>query len=76
LMPNVADYDFKILATDIDPKILAIARAGAYDESALETVSQAMRKQWFSEVEVQGRRKFQVDDLVKRLITYNELNLM
>ncbi|MGO7838001.1 CheR family methyltransferase, partial [Rhizobium johnstonii] len=33
LMPNVADYDFKILATDIDPKILAIARAGAYDES-------------------------------------------
>ncbi len=27
LMPNVADYDFKILATDIDPKILAIARA-------------------------------------------------
>lgn len=76
LMPNVADYDFKILATDIDPKILAIARAGAYDESALETVSPAMRKQWFSEVEVQGRRKFQVDDRVKRLITYNELNLM
>ncbi|MBX5133520.1 chemotaxis protein [Rhizobium sp. L9] len=76
LMPNVADYDFKILATDIDPKILAIARAGAYDESALETVSPAMRKQWFSEVEVQGRRRFQVDDRVKRLITYNELNLM
>ena len=23
LMPNAADYDFKILATDIDPKILA-----------------------------------------------------
>jgi chemotaxis protein methyltransferase CheR len=76
MMPNVADYDLKILATDIDPKILAIARAGAYDESALETVSPALRKQWFSEVEVQGRRKFQVDDRVKRLITYNELNLM
>lgn len=75
-MANVADYDFKILATDIDPKILAIARQGAYDETALETVSPAMRKQWFTDVDVQGRRKFQIDDRVKRLITYNELNLM
>lgn len=76
LMPNAADYDFKILATDIDPKILNLARAGAYDEAALETVNPTMRKQWFQEVQVQGRRKFQVDDRVKRLITFNELNLM
>ncbi|MFL0692472.1 MAG: protein-glutamate O-methyltransferase CheR [Agrobacterium tumefaciens] len=74
--PNVLDYDFKILATDIDPKILAVARQGAYDEQALETVSPAIRKQWFKEVEIGGRRKFQVDDRLKRLITYNELNLM
>jgi chemotaxis protein methyltransferase CheR len=76
LMPNVADFDFKILATDIDPKILGLARAGAYDESSLETVSPAMRKQWFQEVSIQGRRKFQIDDRVKRLITFNELNLL
>ncbi len=76
LMPNVADFDFKILATDIDPKILGLARAGAYDESSLETVSPAMRKQWFQEVNVQGRRKFQIDDRVKRLTTFNELNLL
>ncbi|NLR98940.1 protein-glutamate O-methyltransferase [Rhizobium sp. P38BS-XIX] len=76
LMPNVADFDFKILATDIDPKILGLARAGAYDETSLETISPAMRKQWFQEVDVQGRRKFQVDDRVKRLITFNELNLL
>ncbi|WOS63339.1 protein-glutamate O-methyltransferase [Sinorhizobium fredii] len=76
LLPNAADYDFRILATDIDPKILALARAGAYDATALETVSPAMRKQWFREVEVNGRGKWQVDDRVKRLITFNELNLM
>lgn len=76
MMPNVADLDFRILATDIDPKILAAAREGAYDETALETVTPAMRKQWFQEVDVRGRRKFQVDDRVKRLITFNELNLM
>ncbi len=76
LLPNAADYDFKILATDIDPKILALAKAGCYDETALETVSPAMRKQWFREVDINGRRKFQIDDRVKRLITFNELNLM
>jgi len=76
MFPNAADYDFKILATDIDPKILAQARAGIYDENALETVSPVMRKQWFTEVDAGGRRKFRIDDKVKRLITFNELNLM
>ncbi len=74
--PNAADYDFRILATDIDPKILEIARRGAYDVNALETVNPEMRRQWFREVDVDGRKKWQVDDKVKRLITYNELNLM
>ncbi|MGF9693409.1 MULTISPECIES: protein-glutamate O-methyltransferase CheR [unclassified Rhizobium] len=76
LLPNAADYDFRILATDIDPKILALARAGIYDENALETVNPSMRKQYFREVDAGGRRKFQIDDKVKKLITYNELNLM
>ena len=76
VLPNAADYDLKILATDIDPKILALARAGQYDDNAVETVSQPMRKQWFTEVDVGGRRKWQVDDKLKRLITFNELNLL
>jgi chemotaxis protein methyltransferase CheR len=76
VLPNIADYDFKILATDIDPKILAAARLGAYDEGSLETVSPQMRKQYFQQVNIDGRMKWQVTDAVKRLITYNELNLM
>ncbi|MFD1328397.1 protein-glutamate O-methyltransferase CheR [Mycoplana ramosa] len=76
LLPNATDYDFRILATDIDPKILAQARLGAYDATALETVNPAMRKQFFREVEIDGRQKWQIDDRVKKLITYNELNLM
>jgi chemotaxis protein methyltransferase CheR len=75
-LPNAADYDLKVLATDIDPKILAVAREGAYDAGALETVSPEMRRQWFREVDSGGRKKWRVDDRVKRLITFNELNLM
>lgn len=74
--PNIADYDFRILATDIDPKILAAARLGAYDAAALESVNPQMRKQFFQDVTIDGKRKHQVTDSVKRLITYNELNLM
>lgn len=76
MFPNAADHDFRILATDIDPKILAQARAGVYDENALETVSPAMRKQWFQDVDAGGRRRYQISEKVKRLITFNELNLM
>ena len=76
VLPNIAEYDFKILATDIDPKILAAARLGAYDESSLETVNPQMRKQYFQQVTIDGKPKWQVTDQVKRLITYNELNLM
>lgn len=75
--PNVLDYDFKILATDIDPKILAIARQGTPMTSRRwKRCRRPCTKQWFQEVEINGRRKFQVDDKLKRLITYNELNLM
>ncbi|WP_394690796.1 protein-glutamate O-methyltransferase [Hoeflea sp.] len=73
MVPNAATYDIRILATDIDPKIIAQAKAGIYDEQAIETVTPAMRKQWFTKVD---ERRFQVNDQVKQLITFRELNLM
>lgn len=76
VLANIGDYDFKILATDIDPKIIETARQGAYDSNALDTVNPAMRKAWFSEVNIGGRAKWQIDDRVKKLVTFNELNLM
>ena len=39
-------------------------------------MSPQIRKQYFKELDVGGRRKFQVDDRLKKLITFNELNLM
>lgn len=73
MVPNAATYDIRILATDIDPKIIAQAKAGIYDEQSIETVTPAMRKQWFTKVD---ERRYQVNDQVKQLITFRELNLM
>lgn len=72
-LPEAASLDFKILASDIDPKILALAKAGIYDDTALESVDPVIRKQLFSKV---SDRKFRIDDRVKALITFRELNLM
>ena len=71
--PDVANYDFKILATDIDPKILQKAKNGIYEEAALEAVESGMRHNLFKRSAEGG---FAVDAKVKSLITYRELNLM
>jgi chemotaxis protein methyltransferase CheR len=73
VFPDAASHDFKILATDIDPKILEKARNGVYEESSLDTVEPAMRNQNFRRAAQGG---FEVDPRVKSLITYRELNLM
>ncbi|WP_420410601.1 protein-glutamate O-methyltransferase [Hoeflea sp.] len=72
-LPNAATMDVRILATDIDPKIIAQAKAGIYDAQSIDTVDAGMRKQFFTAV---GDRKFQISDQVKQLITFRELNLM
>jgi chemotaxis protein methyltransferase CheR len=51
MLPNAADYDFKILATDIDPKILALLGPAPTTKPRSKPSSPAMRKQWFTEVE-------------------------
>jgi chemotaxis protein methyltransferase CheR len=76
LIPDIASYDFRILATDIDPKIIAKAKAGRYDAHAVETVPAALRSQWIQDVGGAPDQRFQVTQPVKDLIAYRELNLM
>src|SRR5690606_2996596 len=38
LMPDAAKYDVKVLATDIDPNMIADSRAGIYPEDAVSAV--------------------------------------
>lgn len=73
IAPNAARLDIKILATDIDPKMIAQARAGAYDAQAIETVDPRMRKQWLSQA---ADKRWQISEQVRKLVTFRELNLM
>ncbi|MFN3954099.1 MAG: CheR family methyltransferase [Pararhodobacter sp.] len=73
--PDAADLDIRILATDIDPKVIATGQAGIYSEAGLEGVSKARRTRYFSAAP--GRPgHFKVADGLRALISFAPLNLI
>ncbi len=73
LMPDAAKHDVRVLATDIDPNMLAEGRAGQYSTETLEPVPPAQRQRWFHPA---GPGQWVVDDELKRLVTFREVNLV
>ena len=74
LMPDAADHDVRILATDIDPNVIEEGRAGLYDRAALEGVPPAELKRFFRPDGNAGT--FGVVGEMRRLVSFRELNLM
>lgn len=71
--PEAARHDVRILATDVDPAILARAREGVYDIDEAKSLPEAMRSQHVRDL---GQGRFSVGEKARALITFAELNLM
>lgn len=71
--PDVAEFDFRMLATDIDPDVIHKAEAGVYQDREL-TATSATDLDRFTREHSKGGR--QVSDNVKQLIRFKELNLL
>ena len=69
-----AALDIKILATDIDPVVIATARAGEYSEEAVADIPAPMRR-WIERAP-SGSSEWRMNDTVRGLIAFRELNLM
>jgi chemotaxis protein methyltransferase CheR len=65
-------WTFDILATDLNDNSLEAARAGVYDEYALRSTSDALRKKYFKDA---GDKKLQANDLLKSQIRFDRINL-
>lgn len=73
---RIDDLDMRILATDIDLKVLAAAKAGRYDERQIQSVPDALRSRYFSRVDRDGEPCFAVSERLRRIIRFRQLNLM
>jgi len=71
VMPDAAERDIKILATDIDPMVTARGRAAEYDASSITGIPEDMRKK-FLEPAGAGYR---ICAAARSLVTFRELNL-
>jgi chemotaxis protein methyltransferase CheR len=74
-LAHLSGWDIKLLATDIDSKVVATAIEGAYAAERFKGVSPERVKHWFREIA--GRPGlFAASSALKSLITFKQLNLL
>ena len=72
-LPDADRYDVRVLATDIDEKILRQGQAGLYSEDAVAPIPSEMRERW---LERQPGGGFSMGAAARRLVSFRPLNLM
>lgn len=76
LQPKAANLDLRILASDIDPNVLSVARAAEYPDDLVGEIPKEMRSRWMSRTEARSARGgWQMGDEVRELVRFRELNL-
>ncbi len=81
LMENLShlkSWDIKILATDLDTNCVDHGKKGVYVKSGVSGVSSHRLSTWFKKFNDAKKREpcFQVDEKLKRIIVFKQLNLM
>lgn len=72
-MPDAANYDIRILATDIDHNVIAEARRGVYSEEIISIIPLEIRLRWLVADE---SGKWRIAEPLARLVAFRELNLI
>jgi chemotaxis protein methyltransferase CheR len=72
-IPNIAQWDIKILATDIDTNMLHKCKTAIYKEEALEDIPEEYRKRFTIKSE---KETILMADILRKMITFKQLNLL
>ena len=75
LMPEAPELDVRILATDIDPNMVAAGRAGTYPAALLAEVPAELRRRWFTPAAGEPG-SMRASDALRSLVTFQEMNLI
>lgn len=73
-LPDAAQHDIRVLATDIDPAMVAAAKRGTYPADGANLPERLVRK-YFEGGAVKGGT-LRIGETARRLITFAELNLL
>lgn len=76
VMPKAADWDVKILATDLDTNVLATAKSGVYTEDRIAGLDASRRRRFFLQGGGDQVGRVRVRDELKQLIVFKKLNLI
>jgi chemotaxis protein methyltransferase CheR len=71
--PEAGSRDVRILATDINTKVVRHARAGIYPKKALDSAPKELVAKYFTE---SGPDALEASDALVKLIAFRQLNLM
>jgi chemotaxis protein methyltransferase CheR len=75
-IPEAAQLDVRILATDLNPHVVAHGKRGLYQKEELGDVPPNLRAKWFAPVPGDDRSALKIADEVRALVSFRELNLM
>ena len=75
-IPDIAHWDVKILATDLDTNVVAHARAGVYTADRVKGVPDNIQRKYFRKGRGSTEGSVKMSESLQSLITFNQLNLM
>ena len=75
VLPDAASLDVKILATDIDRKVIEKASLGVYSSQDMAPVPDVLRRKYFDPID-RTKAEWRAKDELKSLITFRNLNLV
>jgi len=70
-----ADWDVRVLATDLDTRVLATARRGVYDASRIRDVPPERVRRWFYRGRGANAGQVRVSPVLQDMIQFRQLNL-
>lgn len=73
---ELANWDARILATDLDTDVLQTASEGIYRSDRIKDLSPAICKRWFQRGSGSKENYVKVDSSLQQLITFKPLNLL